>query len=189
MNEPPTVVLGLDLSLQGAGMVAVPAHWAGNWNRVAHHTFGESLPKNADDALRLGRCNRIADAVVDFARRQSVTVVMIEGYAFASRHGNAHSVGELGGIVRLKLLKELGLTPASVPIHSGRKLLMGKLPRKDAKIHVRAFLTEAGMPPSWTMDEGDAFVAANWAMAALGGCALATAPPVEEKRPRGRKAA
>ena len=60
---------------------------------------------------------------------------------------------------------------------------------KDAKIHVRAFLTRAGMPPSWTMDEGDAFVAANWAVCALGGFAFASEPPVDEKRPSRRKAA
>ena len=163
------VVIGLDLSLTGAGMVAVPCTWGGDWNRVARHTFGEKLSKDATDAVRIGRLTRISAAVIDFARRHGGTRVAIEGYAFASMQSHAHSLGELGGVVRHQLVTALGLIPDSVPVASARKLLLGKVPRKDAKIATRAFLTRAGMPASWSMDEGDAFVVANYALSSLPG--------------------
>jgi hypothetical protein len=170
------VVVGLDLSLTGAGMVAVPSFWGGDWNRVAHHTFGEKLPRDAEEALRIGRLTRISAAVVEFARRHGATDIAIEGYAFASMQSHAHSLGELGGVVRHQVVHQLGIVPSSVPVHSGRKLLLGKVPRKDAKIATRAFLTKAGMPASWSMDEGDAFVVANFALSELGAFAFVTAP-------------
>lgn len=169
------VVLGLDLSLRGAGMVAVPAFWGGDWNRVARHTFGEALARDAADALRVGRLTRIAAMIVEFARRHGTTDAIVEGYSFASQSSQAHSLGELGGVVRHQLVEKLGIVPASVPVHSARKLLLGKLPRKDAKIATRAYLTKCGMPASWSMDEGDAFVVANYLLSELGAYALVAA--------------
>jgi hypothetical protein len=197
VNEPPTVVLALDLSLAGAGILVIPASWGGDWNRVVHHTFGESIAINAPESLRIGRCKRISDFIVDLAEKHAVTHSIIEGYAFATTHGNPHSVGELGGVVRNKLLEKLGIVSESVPTHSARKTLMGKAPTKPrgsseknfAKNQTRIFLTSVGMPPEWTMDEGDAFVVGNHKLAELGAFAFITAPPVEEKRPRRRKAA
>jgi Holliday junction resolvasome RuvABC endonuclease subunit len=183
-----TRILGLDLSLRGAGLIALPITWCGDWNRVARHTFGEKLTKEASDDLRIGRLLRISSSVIDFARRHECDAVAVEGYSFASQHSHAHALGEIGGVVRHQLAEKLGLRAVTVGAHTGRKLLMGKAPMRDAKTLTRAFLTSLGMPTAWTMDEGDAFVAANCLSSREGGFALVTVPPVEEKRTR-RKAA
>jgi Holliday junction resolvasome RuvABC endonuclease subunit len=183
-----TRIAGLDLSLRGAGLVAVPVTWCGDWNRIARHTFGEKLTREATDDLKIGRLLRIASAVVDFVGRHECDAVAIEGYSFASQHSHAHALGELGGVVRHQLAEKLGLRAVTVAPHTGRKLLMGKAPMKDAKTLTRAFLTSLGMPTAWTVDEGDGFVVANCLSSREGGFAFVTAAPVEEKRTR-RKAA
>src|ERR1041384_6249122 len=130
------VVLGLDLSLRGAGMVALPLDWGGDWSRVRRHTAGEGLPKDACEALRIGRNKRIADDVVAFAKLHGCTAALVEQSAFPSRHAHAHSLGELGGVVKHQLAERTGLIVDVVPPSSARKLVLGKVPRKDVKIAV-----------------------------------------------------
>lgn len=166
------IVLGLDLSLRGLGMVAVPAFWGGDWTRIARKTVGHPLPKAATEADRIGRLVRLSAEVEHFARSHGCTLAIVEQYAFSSLHGHAHALGELGGVVKVLLGARLGMHLEAVPPASARKLVCGKLPRKDVKSHVRGELTRMGVPTSWTADEADAFVVANWALSALGGYAL-----------------
>jgi hypothetical protein len=56
------VVLGLDLSLTGAGMAAVPVDWNGDWTRIAHATVGHPLRRDASEADRVGRHHALAEA-------------------------------------------------------------------------------------------------------------------------------
>ena len=51
--------------------------------------------------------------------------VVIEGYSFASRNSQAHSIGELGGVVRL-LLHDLGIPYVEVPPTVRAKFATGK---------------------------------------------------------------
>jgi len=53
------------------------------------------------------------------------TVVIIEGYSFASRHSQAHAIGELGGVVRLTLHR-LGIPFIEVPPTCRAKFATGR---------------------------------------------------------------
>ena len=55
----------------------------------------------------------------------SIDVVAIEGYAFSSRNSQAHSIGELGGVIRL-LLWELGKPVVTIPPTCRAKFATGK---------------------------------------------------------------
>lgn len=161
-----TVLLGLDLSPRAAAAVAVPTDWDGVWRRVASVVVGESLRRDASDAERARRTESIAARLVAFARAQSATEAWIEGYAF-SRQTAAHTLGELGGVVRLELVRA-GLEVRTANVSSARKLLLGRLPRQDSKAAVQAALFAAGAPRSWSADEADAFVACNFGLAEHG---------------------
>jgi Holliday junction resolvasome RuvABC endonuclease subunit len=168
-----TTVLGLDLSLRGAGLVAVPVDWGGNWTRIDRATVGHPLHRDASDADRIGRLVRLSGEIVAFAERYGCMTAAVEQYSFTSRHAHAHSLGELGGVVKVLLTSRVGIPVESVPAASARKLLLGRVPRKDVKAHTRAALTRMGLPAAWGDDEADAFVVANWVLAGLGGSALA----------------
>jgi hypothetical protein len=60
----------------------------------------------------------------------------------------------------------------TVAANTARKLVLGKVPKKDVKAHVRETLLSMGMPRVWTDDEMDAFVAANWLRHVRGAWAL-----------------
>jgi hypothetical protein len=189
MSEPiPTkCILALDLSLRGAGAVALPLNWSGNWNVIPRQTFGEKLSRDATEQMRIGRLIRLSASIVSFAEMFDVAEVYVEQYAFTSTFGR-EALGELGGVVRHQMATKLGRVASAVAPASARKLLMGACPRKGAKDAARVHLHQVGMPPDWTSDEADAFVIANYAASALGGFAYVTAPPVIEKKAR-RKAA
>jgi Holliday junction resolvasome RuvABC endonuclease subunit len=166
------VVLGLDLSLRGAGLAAVPTRWDGDWSRIARATVGHPLRKDASEADRIGRLVRLSGEVVAFAERHGCTSAIVEQYAFSSRHAHAHALGELGGVVRVLLTTRVRIPLDVVAPARARKLILGKLPRKDVKAATRAALTAMGMPAEWTADEADAFVLCNHALAEAGGYAL-----------------
>lgn len=155
------VIAGLDLSLTASAIVTVPLDWDGDWKRVTSSVYGYGLARTAIDSERIARCADIASFLVKCARIRRVTKVYIEGYAF-SRADKAHSLGELGGIVRY-LLGMDGIEYLTASMNTARKLLLGKVPRSGAKDACSQTLHNAGAPP-WTLDESDAFVCANWGL-------------------------
>lgn len=164
------VVLGLDLSLTSTGMVAVPAKWGQVWSRIAVATAGYGLRKDATDRERAERLDVIETEVLAFAAEQRATVAVIEAYAFTAQTSHAHSLGELGGVVRLALMRA-GLELVVISPASARKLL-GKQPRSQAKVWAAGKVFGAGAPKSWTLDQVDAFVVANAFLSENGGDAL-----------------
>ncbi len=162
----PSVILGLDLSVTAAAAVAVPCAWDGDWSRVESVVVGERLRRDATDAERARRTETIADRLVAFARSTGATLAFIEGYAF-SRVTAAHTLGELGGVVRLELVRA-GVELHTVNMASARKLLLGKVPRTDPKVAVFAALRASGARFE-TCDESDAMAVANYGLAELGG--------------------
>jgi len=158
--------LGLDLSLTNSGMVAVPEFWCGDFSEVKVATAGAKLHKDATERARVARLQGIRAAVVHFAERTHATHAIIEQYAYTSMVSHAHSLGELGGVVRVALI-EAGLEVEVVSPASARKLL-GKQPRKDAKIWAAQRLVAMGAPRAWPMDVLDAFTVGNWLLAEWG---------------------
>lgn len=63
--------------------------------------------------------------VEDLVIRFKIDVVVLEGYSFASRNSQAHSIGELGGVIRL-LIWELGKPLVVIPPTCRAKFATGK---------------------------------------------------------------
>lgn len=160
------MILGLDLSTRAAAAVAVPQDWDGRWSRVRSLVVGEPLRRDATDPERARRCESIALPIVAFARTHVVTSVWIEGYAF-SQATAAHTLAEVGGVVRLELVRA-GFAIRTANMSTARKLLLGKVPRKGAKDAVVATLRAAGATFE-TADEADAYCCANLGLYELGG--------------------
>lgn len=152
------VLLGLDLSATAAAACAVPLDWDGDFRRVSTTIVGESLRRNATDVERARRTETIASRLVAFAREHGASEAWIESYAF-SRRDSAHTLAEVGGVVRLELARA-GFEIRTANMSTARKLLLGKVPRSEAKQACHRVLHEAGSP-AWTLDESDAFVCAN----------------------------
>lgn len=168
-------LLGLDLSTRAAAGVLVPQDWDGQWSRVRSIITGEPLRRDARDVERARRTETVAAQLVAFAKLHGVTSAWIESYAYGQRTA-AHTLGELGGVVRLELVRA-GIEIRTANMSTARKLLLGKVPtrtskdepgRPTAKEAVQAALRAAGAP-AWTPDEADAYVCANLGLSELGG--------------------
>lgn len=160
------MILGLDLSTRAAAAVAVPQDWDGRWSRVRSLVVGDALRRDATDAERARRTEAVATRLVTFARERGVSAVWIEGYAF-NQATAAHTLAELGGVVRLELVRA-GFDIRTANMSTARKLLLGKVPRPGAKDAVVATLRAAGATFE-TADEADAYCCANLGLSELGG--------------------
>jgi hypothetical protein len=160
-----TVLIGLDLSCTAAPAVAVPLDWDGQWSRVHSVVVGEKLRRDSSDAERARRTETIASRLVAFAQAERATVAFIEGNAF-SQHTAAHTLGELGGVVRLELVRA-GIEIRTANMSTSRRLLLGKC-CKGAKVAAYTTLKTAGAMFE-TLDQSDAFTAVNLGLSELGG--------------------
>ena len=79
-------ILGVDLSLTSTGI------------SVNGKTGTITTPAKGSERLSI-----ISLAILDAVIENSIQLVAIEGYSFASRNSQAHSIGELGGVVRMRL--------------------------------------------------------------------------------------
>lgn len=168
-----TTLLGIDLGTRACATVAVPTDWDGEWSRVRSLVVGEPLRRDASDLERARRTETIATRLVGFAREVGASFAFVESYAFGKSTA-AHTLGELGGVVRLELVRA-GLDVRTVNIGSARKLLLGKVPRSDAGVACYAALRAAGAPFG-TADEAAAFTVLNVALSELGGFCFASPP-------------
>jgi len=101
-------ILGLDLSLTSTG--------------YCHNGEASYISVNVSGAERLrGISSEIGNIVVS----NQIQAVAIEGYAFAARHSQAHSIGELGGVVRVALLS-MDIPYVIVPPTCRAKFATGK---------------------------------------------------------------
>jgi len=71
------------------------------------------------------RLSVVSNLVLELIADNSVDVVIIEGYSFASRNSQAHSIGELGGCVRMRLW-EFNVPFIDVPPTCRAKFATGK---------------------------------------------------------------
>jgi len=101
-------ILALDLSLTSTGY----CH-NGETGVIAPKTIGAE------------RLSDIQRKVASLALNFSINAVVMEGYSFASRHSQAHSIGELGGVIRL-LLFEMEIPYVVIPPTCRAKFATGK---------------------------------------------------------------
>ena len=159
---------GLDLSLRCAGIALVPTDWAPalDWSRVIVRSVGVSLKKDATEWERGHRVSEMSRAIVHLLGQYEIERTFIEQYAFAQMLSQAHSLGELGGAVKLRLY-EAGLQWSTVVATSARTHL-GKMPRKGAKDAAHDVLERMGCPADWKPDEKDALIIGNAGLFELG---------------------
>lgn len=101
-------VLGLDISLTSTGCSMAGETWI--------------ISTESKGAERL---SRISNNIVDVIMNNPIDIVVIEGYSFASRNSQAHSIGELGGAVRMKIW-ERGVPYIDIPPTCRAKFATGK---------------------------------------------------------------
>jgi Holliday junction resolvasome RuvABC endonuclease subunit len=100
--------MGLDLSLTSTGYSV-----GGKTGTIATKTRGAE------------RLSVISNDIIDITCSADVDIVVVEGYSFASRNSQAHSIGELGGAVRMRLW-ECGTPYIDIPPTCRAKFATGK---------------------------------------------------------------
>jgi Holliday junction resolvasome RuvABC endonuclease subunit len=101
-------LLALDLSLVSTGFCSD--------KKMGIIATAEKGPKRLD---------LISTAISDIVKEEEISVVIIEGYSFASRSGQAFSIGELGGVVRTTLYR-MGIPFIEIPPTCRAKFATGK---------------------------------------------------------------
>lgn len=98
----------------------------------------------------------------------SNAVVVIEGYSFASRNSQAHSIGELGGVYRVTLFR-MGIPFIEVPPTSRAKFATGRGNASKSEV-ISALSARTGI--TWTGkgadDMADAYVLEEMGLAVQG---------------------
>lgn len=188
------VLLALDLSLAGLGMVAGPLSWDRDWRRLRSKTLGISLKLDASGREHTMRLDALVRDVVRYARWVRATHVVAEDLP----RGKARSViplAELRGVVRRELLLALGLELEFVTTGDARKLLYGLTPPRGlTDAQRKGWLTVPVLAAGARFDDHnqvDAFAVWNHKAAELGAPSFARLvgePEVKPKRAR-RKAA
>lgn len=101
-------LLGLDISLTSTG--------------YSNHGFTSLIKVKSRGPQRL---HEISSTVVDACIEYEIHCVVLEGYSFASRNSQAHSIGELGGCIRMRLW-ENRIPYIEVPPTSRAKFATGR---------------------------------------------------------------
>lgn len=167
-----TSVVGLDLSLTGAGIcVLAPAWVPGGWEHMWSARIGQSLPNSATPAQRLERLEFIGDSIVRAIEphiAEGPVFVALEDYSFGMAH-KAHQLGELGGVIKMLIRIHFDLVAQPINHTTARKFLIGRGTAKGIKEEVtrkvqglrgRGLIAQC---PLRSSDEVDAFVIANYA--------------------------
>lgn len=123
------------------------------------------FPKGATREQKADRWARISHAVLAFCEKHQPMLVGVEDYAFSRKSSSVTRLAELGGIVRIDLWRARPeWLPHEVTASQARKVLLGKVPQKDAKDWTQANVRRLkGEAIYWTEDEVDAVVVANFA--------------------------
>lgn len=172
-------VFGFDLSLTSPGICRIPFNWgaAPDACYVTHFDGPRAPLDDIERARRLDDLCALLEQELALCPGR-ITGVAIEGLPTHQAHAIA-PLAELHGVVRVMLLRR-HIWTRTAPLTSVRKLLLGKLPKKDQKKIVEATVRSFGGCGHWSSDEIDAFVVANWMMAELGesfvSCPVETRP-------------
>ena len=144
-------ILGLDLSLTSTGY---------SLNGVT----GIISTKQKGPA----RLSHVTNSVANLCLENQIECVIVEGYSFGSRNSQAHSIGELGGCVRMRLW-DMGLPFVDVPPTSRAKFATGKGNAGKTEV-ISAISSKTGMIFSGggADDECDAWVLEQMGITKLG---------------------
>jgi len=109
------MILGLDLSLTHTGVVVLDLDGD-------NPVMVDVIKPKTNKEIRLVE---IRDKVNDFVTRCNPTLIVLEGYSFASQGRAVYDIGEMGGVVRVHLY-ESKRRYMVVPPHSLKKFVTQK---------------------------------------------------------------
>ncbi len=148
------IVLGLDLSLTGTGIVIL------NRDKLLYSECFK--PKNKSGSDRLIEIRRKVKAILTEYNPQ---IICLEGYSFGSRGRALFQIGELGGIIRI-LLHESGIKWIEITPSQVKKFATGK--GNSGKDLILQQVYKRWGQEFKTSDEADAFVLAKIGTTLLG---------------------
>jgi hypothetical protein len=183
-------VLGIDASLRALGLFVCPLDWDLQPSRCAAYTLGVDLPKDATATQYVERLRMLSVDIVKVAYMHHVTECFIESYAYGMKTA-AHSLGEIGGVIKLDLWREKRIAVQTANQGAARKFVYGMTPPRGMKdVQRKAWLFEpirlAGLPVE-DHNQSDAAVVAMYGLSELGAptfCHLLGEPEVKAKRAR-----
>lgn len=145
------VVMGLDLSLTSTGISV-------KGKTSAFRSKNKGVVRLID----------IATAVINECVANQVTAVAVEGYAYSSRNSHSHSIGEMGGVVKVELFKQ-GIKVVEIPPTCRAKFATGKGNAGKNEV-VSAISAKTGIVWGGASgdDECDAWILEQMALAHLG---------------------
>jgi 5-methylcytosine-specific restriction protein A len=156
--------IGIDASLTGLGLAAIPADWALRFERVRRKTFKTGSLWAAPG--RMGALARDVCRWIQYVTKPGDTIqVWMEG-SITNSPDLAYSVRsqlKLAGVIEEHLWRLLELECLTAEQSTIRSLLLGKLPAGDRKAAVIKVLRVATSEP-WDPNEYDAFTAANYGL-------------------------
>ncbi len=178
-------VVGIDLSLNGTGVVILPHYWQpGDWN-VRSLFVGQKLKNDAIPLERVQRLQYICDEIIEFIQGSEFPdEIFIEEYPFAQLQSHSRSIAELGGCIKLACFEKY--KKPIQPVHSAtwRKYLLGFGTCENIKEIAQAEIRLAGGKFK-TGDECDALGVANAGRALTDQTFLSlnvTKPPSKKKK-------
>ena len=145
------IPFGVDPSLTSSGFCV-------DGKLLAHHSKSKGVV----------RLIEIRDLFLDLQKETLADVLVIEGYAFAARNSHAHSLGELGGVLRVAA-HEAGMQIVDIPPTVRAKFATGKGNAGKAEV-VSSISARTGMTfeGKGADDMCDAWVMREMAWAARG---------------------
>lgn len=114
------VVMGLDLSLTGTGIVTLGK----DGKPVDARTVGYGLKKRATQRERIERLIDNVQSIATVVDELRPDVVAIEGFAFGAKFGGEF-LGELQGVVKVNLYSRFEIVPVVYPPKTVRKVVFG----------------------------------------------------------------
>ncbi len=144
-------IVGLDLSLTSSGVSI-----SGSTRVVSSKHRG------------VQRLSDLRQQFTQICQESQVTHAVIEGYSFGSRNSQAHSIGELGGVVRL-LLHDLNIPFVEIPPTSRAKFATGRGNASKGEV-ISAISAKTGLvfAGAGGNDECDAWVLEQMALTKIG---------------------
>jgi Holliday junction resolvasome RuvABC endonuclease subunit len=144
-------LMGLDLSLSSTG--------------ISMNSVTSVIRSKAKGAERL---SEVTKSILHECLKNEIDCVVIEGYSFASRSGQAFSIGELGGCIRMTLF-ECNIPIIEVPPTCRAKFATGRGNASKGEV-ISAISAKTGIIFSGASgnDECDAWVLEQMALTYLG---------------------
>jgi len=148
---PAMFLMGLDISLTSTGI-----------------SMREETSVVATKYKGAERLSLVSETILNLCIDNSIDCVILEGYSFASRNSQAHSIGELGGCIRMKLW-EKNIKYVEVPPTSRAKFATGKGNAGKAEV-ISAISSKTGKTfiGGGADDECDAWILEQMGLAKLG---------------------